>query len=99
MGLKPRVRMSVMKSRKQRREEIKVKRLLRLNVARASNPFMPTKRVPLGTMAADAAQLSHNNTYGLLPSLYVDIPFVCKDCRAQEIWTAKQQKWWYEIAA
>jgi len=87
-----------MKSGKQRREEIKAKRLVRLRAAQAPNPFMPIKTVPLGAVAVDPAQLAHNNTYGLLPSYYIDTPFVCKDCGAHEIWTAKQQKWWYEIA-
>lgn len=74
------------------------KRLVRLRAAVASNPFTPTKTVPVGCAAADPTQLAHNNTYGLLPSFYIDSPFVCKDCGAHEIWTAKQQKWWYEIA-
>lgn len=54
--------------------------------------------MPLGAVAVDPAQLAHNNTYGLLPSFYIDTPFVCKDCGAHEIWSAKQQRWWYEIA-
>lgn len=29
---------------------------------------------------------------------YVDRPFTCKDCSAQEVWRATQQKWWYETA-
>ena len=87
-----------MKSGKQRREEIKARRLVRLNAAQAPNPFMPTKTVPLGAVAVDPAQLAHNTTWGLLPLFYIDTPFVCKDCGAHEIWTAKQQKWWYEIA-
>lgn len=29
---------------------------------------------------------------------YVDRPFRCCDCDQDEIWTATQQKWWYEIA-
>ena len=29
---------------------------------------------------------------------YLDRPFQCRDCGEQEIWTATQQKWWYEIA-
>ncbi len=87
-----------MKSGKQRREEIKAKRLVRLSAARAPNPYMPIKTVPLGAVAVDPMQLAHNNTYGLLPSFYIDTPFVCRDCGAHEIWTAKQQKWWYEIA-
>ena len=88
----------MMKSGKQRREEIKAKRLVRLSLSRAANPYMPATRIPLGAAAVDPAQLAHNNTWGLLPSFYIDSPFVCKDCGAHEIWTAKQQKWWYEIA-
>jgi hypothetical protein len=87
-----------MKSGKQRREEIKAKRLVRLSAARAPSPFTPTKSVPLGAVAVDLAQLAHNTTWSLLPSFYIDTPFVCQDCGAHEIWTAKQQKWWYEIA-
>ena len=33
-----------------------------------------------------------------IPDFYDDISFVCKDCGKQEIWTANQQKWWYEVA-
>jgi len=87
-----------MKSGKQRREEIKTKRLQRLSAARTPNPWTPTKTVPSGAVAADPAQLAHNTTWGLLPAFYIDRPFVCRDCGAHEIWTAKQQKWWYEIA-
>jgi len=29
---------------------------------------------------------------------YVDQPFQCQDCGVEEVWTARQQKWWYEIA-
>lgn len=87
-----------MKSGKQRREEIKAKRLVRLSLSRAANPYMPTVRLPLGAVAVDPAQLAHNNTCGLLPSFYIDRPFVCKDCGSHEVWTAKQQKWWYELA-
>ena len=87
-----------MKSGKQRREEIKARRMVRLNAARTPSPWTPTKTVPSGAIAADPAQLAHNTTWCLLPSCYIDTPFVCKDCGAHEIWTAKQQKWWYEIA-
>jgi hypothetical protein len=81
-----------MKSGKQRRQEIKEKRLDRLA------KLADGKHCRLGAVAADHAQLAHNNTYGLLPDFYIDRPFTCRDCGAQELWTAKQQKWWYEIA-
>lgn len=27
---------------------------------------------------------------------YLDVPFTCASCGAEEVWTASQQKWWYE---
>jgi hypothetical protein len=41
---------------------------------------------------------SLNNTYGPIPRYYVDKMFTCTQCGAQELWTAKQQQWWYEVA-
>jgi len=29
---------------------------------------------------------------------YADRSFQCKDCGKDEVWTATQQKWWYEVA-
>src|SRR4051812_27339732 len=29
---------------------------------------------------------------------YVDRPFSCRDCGEPQVWTAEQQKWWYEVA-
>lgn len=29
---------------------------------------------------------------------YVDVQFVCCDCDREQIWTAEQQKWYYEVA-
>jgi hypothetical protein len=29
---------------------------------------------------------------------YRDEPFICADCGKLEVWTAAQQKWWYEVA-
>lgn len=29
---------------------------------------------------------------------YVKHPFTCIDCGKAEVWTATQQKWWYEVA-
>lgn len=29
---------------------------------------------------------------------YLDSPFQCVDCGVEEVWTATQQKWWYEVA-
>jgi len=46
---------------------------------------------------ADTSQQAPNNSYS--PKLfYEDTPFTCVDCGKEEIWTAKQQKWWHEVA-
>ncbi len=29
---------------------------------------------------------------------YLNRVFACVDCEAEEVWTATQQKWWYEVA-
>jgi len=29
---------------------------------------------------------------------YLDVPFTCASCGSDEVWTASQQKWWYEVA-
>lgn len=29
---------------------------------------------------------------------YLDFPFACAWCGSEEVWTAGQQKWWYEVA-
>ncbi len=32
------------------------------------------------------------------PLFYRDISFRCEDCRKREVWSATQQRWYYEIA-
>jgi hypothetical protein len=87
-----------MTSNKQRRTEIKAKRLERAQRLALIPKHSPLIKLSPGMVASDHSQLAHNNTYGLLPDFYIDKPFICRDCGAQEVWTAKQQKWWYEIA-
>lgn len=51
-------------------------------------------------MPVDFSKLKANNSYGLSPfalrGYYVDQPFTCCDCAATCVWTAEQQRWWYE---
>jgi len=84
-----------MKSGKQRRSEIMEKRRARIPVKESFDVYaLP---VPVGAIPANRETLRLNNTYGLLPLFYVDYAFNCRDCESAQIWTAKQQKWWYEI--
>ncbi|MFZ6758585.1 zinc-ribbon domain containing protein [Undibacterium sp. Ji50W] len=84
-----------MKSGKQKRTEIMEKRRARMPVKKSFDIYaMPA---PAGAVMADREILRHNNTYSLLPLFYVDHAFNCRDCGCAQIWTGKQQKWWYEI--
>jgi len=91
-----------MKSAKQKRTEVMIKREKRSRkksekLAKADTTARLAKR-PINVVAANVEALAHNNTYGPLPLFYVDKPFVCRDCDKAEVWTAAQQKWWYEVA-
>jgi hypothetical protein len=52
---------------------------------------------PRAVIVADASQQAPNNSHSGR-SYYQDQPFVCVDCGKAEVWTARQQKWWYEVA-
>jgi len=54
--------------------------------------------IPPGGIKANRKELRHNNTYGPLPYFYMDKLLICRDCGAEEVWTAQKQKWWYEEA-
>lgn len=87
-----------MKSGKQRRKEIKERRLRKAQEMVEVDTTIETIPLPPGAVEANVELLmEHNNSYGL-PLFYVDRPFICRDCGSHEIWTAKQQKWWHETA-
>ncbi len=50
----------------------------------------------------NAGRLARHNSYGVpdfvARGYYVDRPFECAGCGRDEVWTATQQKWWYEVA-
>lgn len=55
-------------------------------------PDLPGDAIP-----ADLGQQAPNNSYSP-PTFYRDYEFTCVDCGGHEVWTAEQQKWWYEVA-
>lgn len=55
-------------------------------------------RQGVGVALADRAVLAAHSNATFLPGYYIDRPFTCTRCGTQEVWTAKQQKWWYEVA-
>jgi hypothetical protein len=50
----------------------------------------------------NTAALAPYNSYGVpgfvARGYYQDEPFVCSGCGTPQVWTAGQQKWWYEVA-
>ncbi len=86
-----------MKSVKQRRKEIKEARLRKAKAMQGMDTKAPISPLPKGTVAADVKLLAQHNNAMVLPAFYIDQPFTCRDCGSEEIWTAKQQKWWYEV--
>ncbi|MDC0948586.1 zinc-ribbon domain containing protein [Gammaproteobacteria bacterium] len=93
-----------MKSNKQRRKEIKLKRLARAEkLSKELKKTIPPYAIGFdknlsGVVVADQVELRHNNTYDEIPEYYLDKAFTCVDCGSEEVWTGKQQKWWYEVA-
>lgn len=97
------------KTARQRREELKHRRANRRALAKAAvNTVSPAsvlklrKNQPLGYAPVETAYLKTDNSYSVpcfvARGFYQPMPFVCKDCGKHEVWTAKQQKWWYENA-
>lgn len=70
-------------SRKRRKRQ-RAKELEEFSIPRRSIPADPSKQAP-------------NNSYGP-PLFYKDLEFTCRDCGAEEVWTAEQQQWYYEVA-
>lgn len=90
-----------MKSNKQKRLELAAKRQRREKKA-VVVATQTRSLVPYGTVPVNPTALRPYVSYGaplfVTRGFYVDQPFSCRDCGKEEIWTAAQQKWWYEIA-
>ena len=93
-------------SGKQKRAAIMVKRRERRERERIARQRPPAlvPPPPRDSLPVDVSQLAPNNSYGPgLPRFaqhgyYVDQWYACVDCGKHEVWTAAQQKWWYETA-
>jgi hypothetical protein len=91
-----------MKSGKQRRKQLKAKRkerdTKRLLLERGARPAARL----LKTTPVNEESLAPYKSYGapafVMRGYYEDVPFQCRGCGQDEIWTAAQQKWWYEVA-
>src|SRR4028119_727276 len=87
-----------MKSNKQRRGELRFKRWKRaLKQGKYDRPAPPANAV-LCNPALLAPAASHSIADFFNRGYYQDKRFECVDCGKAEVWTASQQKWWYEVA-
>jgi Probable zinc-ribbon domain len=99
-----------MKSGKQRRSELKVRKQSRqTKVVDRENAALEIERQAMlaskiadGKPIVDLTALAPNHTYDVPDFVklgyYLDRPFNCAGCHSPELWTAAQQKWWYEEA-
>jgi hypothetical protein len=87
-----------MKRSAKRWERVRQSALRRARLLADVDPREADVVAPIESVPADWTQLGHNNTHGPLPRFYVDRVVVCRDCGAEEVWTAIAQKWWYEVA-
>lgn len=89
-----------MKSNKQRRAEIKVRRLLRAAKKCVAPGYLNLTVASYGSAHANITRLAPHNSYGMpefvARGFYMPVSFTCRDCGVNEVWTAKQQKLWYE---
>ncbi|HFC29583.1 MAG TPA: hypothetical protein ENJ44_00925 [Oceanospirillales bacterium] len=82
-----------MNSNKQKKKQLKAKRKKRAE----QNHMNFLNNGGLSRLKVNHANLTHVNTYRILPVYYREVHFTCRDCGSEEIWTAKQQKYYYEV--
>ena len=87
-----------MTSRKRKQRRTEESKLRRAKALSGINTCDPDIKPPPDAIFADHAHLAHNNAYDSLPLFYVDKVLSCRNCGKEEVWSAQQQKWWYEIA-
>ncbi len=98
-----------MKSGKQRRAELQAKkhaRAAKLAAAKETRKERELKallsRARSEGVVVEVEKLAENNSYDVPDFVrrgyYIEKPFQCEGCGSKEVWTALQQKWWYEVA-
>ena len=95
------------KSNKQRAAELKSRRAAReqkraQRIRDDAYAFRLATRPELGSALVNPELLAADGRYVppdfVARGYYLDRPFDCRDCGKTELWTATQQKWWYETA-
>jgi hypothetical protein len=91
-----------LKSGKQRKKELVIERAQRKARERRAKSDAVLAQRALGSAPCNPALLAPYNSYSgpdfAGRGFYIDRPFTCRDCGVDQVWTATQQKWWYEVA-
>lgn len=95
-----------MTSGKQKRAHLKLSRKIKAEKKdkgyAADAPSRARRIPPPGEIHCNPSLLAPDTSYDMPDFVkrgtYRAQPFTCQDCGKQEVWTATQQKWWYEIA-
>lgn len=100
-----------MTSGKEKREVLRAKRKVKRDASRAAAVGERARRhrqrlldeVDVNAVAVDVMKLVGYEHCRSIPlyvtrGFYVPVPFTCRDCGKDEMWTPRQQKWWYEEA-
>lgn len=80
-----------------RREEKKARRK-RNEQGGTRNQEKARVRVTGRAIPVDHSKLVSCSMLSGFPKFYEDQTFHCQDCGKWQLWTASQQKWWYEVA-
>ncbi|HLX62815.1 MAG TPA: zinc-ribbon domain containing protein [Planctomycetota bacterium] len=90
-----------LRQRTERLEKRRRKLMSAMGVALPNLPPLPPP-IPAGTVRVNPSALESNSSYVppdfVRRGYYLDEEFTCQDCGKTEVWTAAQQKWWYEVA-
>jgi hypothetical protein len=78
---------AVLRAKKERR---------RLEKLAKEGRLVDGREIPRDAIAAERSLQAPNNSYST-KCYYRDIEFTCSDCGTEEVWKAKDQKWYYEV--
>jgi hypothetical protein len=99
-----------MTSGKEKAAAIQARRKVKREAARAERRAVIEQRrrqrlldeMDVNSVAVDLQKLAGYQGYSVplyvTRGFYVPVPFTCRDCGQDEMWTPRQQKWWYEEA-
>ncbi|MFC4992278.1 zinc-ribbon domain containing protein [Rubritalea tangerina] len=83
-----------MLSNKQKRQKLREQRKRK---AEKRARVQQANRLKFNHLPVDKEKIVSSSLLFDLPDYYEDYPFTCRDCGSRQLWTAKQQKWWYEV--